>query len=812
MAKAQNDADVLQKFGTRPGVNGSVFTVAVQPDGKLFLGGGFSYFKGTSNNGIIRLNVDGTKDASFNSGLGFSGTVYSIEIQSDGKILVGGLFTSYNGVTENEIIRLNADGSKDISFNTGIGFNSSVSKILLQPDGKILVVGMFTSYNGNTEKAIIRLNSDGTKDNSFNTGNGFYGGLVNEIKLQPDGKILVGGDFESYNGVSKKGLIRLNIDGTIDNSFNIGFGFWTTAGLSGGVQSILILPDGKILVFGNFWKYNGIIENGIVSLNSDGTKDTNFTTGTGFTGTVIDTVLQPDGKIIIGGNISSYNGVTEKNIIRLNSNGTKDTNFTTGTGFNGGIFSISLQTDGKIIIGGGFGTYNEVVENFITRLHINGIKDVNFSSETGFDSWVYSVKHQVDGKIIVGGEFTTYKGIAENRIIRFNPDGTKDISFVTGTGFNGFSTSVRAIAIQPDGKILVGGSFASYNGLAAYGIIRLNTDGTKDVSFNTITGGYGSVYSIEVQPDGKIIIGGSLPSYKYIVRLNSDGTKDTSFDMGTGFNSYVYSLAIQSDGKILVGGTFTNYNGLTANRIIRLNPDGTKDTSFTTGTGFNSTVTKITLQLDGKILVGGFFTSYNGISDNRIIRLNNDGTKDVNFFTGSGFNNTILSIALQSDNKILIGGEFNSYNSLTEGSFIRLNPDGTKDTNFNTGTGFNTSVWSIEVQPDGKILVGGTYSYYKDLGDSASFIILKGNSVLFNNSFSNNSNSFSVWPNPTNELLNINLFENSDLFNVKIYNQIGELLIQNCDKTIDISNLSTGLYIINIKTEKGEFSKKFIKN
>lgn len=811
ITKAQNDAGISQKFGSRPGANASVNSVKIQPDGKILLGGSFNFFAGINVNRIIRINEDGTNDTSFNSGSGFSGTVYSIALQSDGKILVGGLFTSYNGLTEKNIIRLNPDGTKDTSFITGSGFNLTVTNIQVQLDGKILVGGDFNTYDGVSGKQIVRLNTNGSKDISFSTGNGFDN-AVHEIKLQPDGKILVGGDFFIFNGETKRGLVRLNSDGTIDNSFNTGFGFWTSNGLLGGVQSIIINPNGKILVFGNFWKYNNVIENGIVCLNSDGSKDTSFSTGTGFVGTASQTELQPDGKILVGGLFTSYNGETVVNIIRLNSNGTKDTSFITGTGFNGFVSSFALQSNSKILVGGGYGTYNDVVENNITRLNIDGTKDVDFSTIMGFDFWVKTIKRQVDGKIVVGGDFSTYKGIAENRIIRFNPDGTKDTSFVTGIGFKGYSTSINAIAIQPDGKILLGGNFASYNGFAAYGIVRLNTDGTKDAAFNTIIGGFGTVYSIELQSDGKIILGGSLPSENGIVRLHADGTKDTSFDKGSGFNGLVYSLAQQSDGKILVGGTYSTYNGLIANRIIRLNPDGTKDTSFTTGTGFNTTVSEITVQPDGKILVGGFFTTYNGISDNRIIRLNNDGTKDINFLTGSGFNQAILDMAIQSDNKILIGGQFSTYNSVTENGFVRLNPDGTKDVNFNTGTGFDTFVWSILVEPNGEILLGGSFNIYNNNQDSASLIKLNGNSVLSNNDFSNSSNLFSVWPNPAKELLNIDIFENNSLFNVKIHNVIGELLIQGSNRIIDISDLSTGLYIINIQTEKGEFSRKFIKN
>ena len=112
-------------------------------------------------------------------------------------------------------------------------------------------------------------------------------------------------------------------------------------------------------------------------------------------------------------------------------------------------------------------------------------------------------------------------------------------------------------------------------------------------------------------------------------------------------------MAIQSDGKILVGGTFFTYNGVSANRVIRLNSDGSVDNTFVTGTGFNNYVLSIVIQSDGKILVGGGFTAYNGVSANRIIRLNSDGSIDNTFVTGTGFDNYVYSIAIQSDGKIL---------------------------------------------------------------------------------------------------------------------------------------------------------------
>ena len=237
---------------------------------------------------------------------------------------------------------------------------------------------------------------------------------------------------------------------------------------------------------------------------------------------------------------------------------------------------------------------------------------------------MYDIALQPDGKILVGGEFTSYNGTTQNNITRLNADGTRDTGFTIGTGFN---DNVYAIVLQSDGKILVGGEFTSYNGTAVNRIIRLNADGTRDTGFTAPINDL--VARIALQSDGKILIVGRFTNH--IARLNTNGTVDSGFTIGTSFvpvSSVVFtetesSLTLQSDGKILVGGSFTSYNGTAVNRIARLNADGTIDTGFTIGTGTTGTPWTFALQSDGKILVGGSFTSYNGTDVNRIARLIN---------------------------------------------------------------------------------------------------------------------------------------------------------------------------------------------
>ncbi len=350
--------------------------------------------------------------------------------------------------------------------------------------------------------------------------------------------------------------------------------------------------------------------------------------------------------------------------------------------------------------------------------------DPSFNIGNGFSDAVLSVLVQPDNKILVGGRFTTFSGISATRIIRLNSDGSRDSSFVYGTGFN---NDVQKITYQNDGKILVGGNFTTYSGISANGLIRLNSDGTKDSSFNIGAGFSESVYSvsirdIKIQSDNKILVCGTFSTFSGIsasgiIRLNSDGSKDNSFVYGSGISpQFVSTLAIQNDGKILLGGNFTTYSGISANRLIRLNSGGTYDSSFNIGAGFNSSVLKISLQTDGKIIVCGFFTTYSGISANGLIRLNSDGSKDNSFVYGTGFNEVggalSYSNIIDSSGKIIFVGGFTQYNGTASNRIIRLDSGGTKDNLFTTDIAFNDAAFSSIIQSDEKILVGGFFTTY----------------------------------------------------------------------------------------------------
>jgi len=358
-----------------------------------------------------------------------------------------------------------------------------------------------------------------------------------------------------------------------------------------------------------------------------GDLDITFNPGTGLNGNVQTTTVQADGKIIIGGEFISYNGTARHRIARLNADGSLDATFISGTGANHFVNTTALQADGKIIIGGWFTSYNGTPINHIARLNADGSLDATFNPGTGADSMVTTTALQADGKIIIGGYFTSYNGTTRNGIARLNADGSLDATFNPGTGADSMVTTT---ALQADGKIIIGGEFIYYNGTARNRIARLNADGSLDATFKSGTGANDFVNTTALQADGKIIIGGYFTSYNgtpvnHIAGLNADGSLDASFNPGTGADNSIETTAVQADGKIIIGGWFTSFNGTSRNGIARLNAGGSLDTSFNLGTGVDGNfarVETIAVQADGKIIIGGFFTSYNGTARNKIARLN----------------------------------------------------------------------------------------------------------------------------------------------------------------------------------------------
>lgn len=357
---------------------------------------------------------------------------------------------------------------------------------------------------------------------------------------------------------------------------------------------------------------------------AQGTLDPGFATGTGAEDAVQALALQPDGKIIAAGLFFNINGTANsRGIARLNSNGSVDGTFNPGTSVDYGISSVAVQPDGKILLAGGFTLYQGVSRRGIARINDNGTLDATFNPGNGVNQIINGIARQSDGKILITGAFTTYDGVARNGVARLNMDGTLDTTFNPGTGLD---FAGQSVVVQTNGSILVAGGFLNYNGVQRRGVVRILANGDRDETFNPGVGVNNQVLAVRLQPDGKVLIGGDFTAYasvgrNRIARLNSDATLDTSFNPGFGANATVRSIEIQPNGKILVAGAFTFFNGTTRNRVARLLPNGALDTAFNPGTGANNLAQCLAVQPDGKVVLGGTFTLFNATASARLARL-----------------------------------------------------------------------------------------------------------------------------------------------------------------------------------------------
>ena len=722
-------------FDPGSGLDGPVTAMVVQTDGKIIIGGYFTTIQGLVRSRIGRLNADGSADSSFNPGAGADSSITSMALQLDGKVLIGGYFSTVDDRSRRGIARLNTDGSLDKMFNPGtVGSNyyAPIRALAVQPDGKILIGGDFSTVNGTNRNQIARLNADGSLDLSFDAVNGigtyFAAPYVRSIALQPDGKVLVGGYFATFiDGMNLKSISRLNSDGSLDLSFKAGTGV-ANGFRSPIVNAIVVQPDLKLIVAGDFTSVNGTDQNFIARFNDHGSLDTNFNSGTGPNGVILCVVLQTNGDVLIGGDFTEVNGRSRNGIARLKADGSLDSSFDAGTDAISHVYSMLAHPEGRVVLAGfsctGRGLCFPLLQ---ARFSADAKVDNAFNRASGIDGDVYSLILQPDGKALIGGMFSTVQGTSRNSIARLDSAGRLDFSFDPGTGPDG---PVSAVALQKDGRVLITGDFSAVNGISRNAVARLNADGSLDNSFVPGTSTNEAVYvsSLAVQPDGRVLIGGwsffgladGAPT-DGIARLNPNGSLDSSFETGTGVDSdatvhSVDSIKVQPDGKVLIGGDFATFNGLVRNGVARLNPDGSVDTSFIPDTGSNSSlyVNVVVMQLDGKVLMGGGFGASNGV-----VRLNSNGSLDSNFNTGSGIGGysdgpDVRFCALQSDGKVLIGGYFSTVNGMKHDGIARLNVDGSLDASFTATAGGNAGsfpyVSAIAMQPDWNVLIGGGFT------------------------------------------------------------------------------------------------------
>ncbi len=754
-----------------PSADQSVLGIALQPDEKIVIYGSFTSVNGQTRNRIARLNSDGSVEstATFNPGTGADNTVGCVVVQPDGKLLLGGDFTSIDGQPKNFLARLHGDGTLEstATFNPDTGPNNPLLSMVQQTDGKIIIGGSFTTVNGKTRNRIARLNANGSLEGTTNFDPGVGAdNVVQSLAIQADGGILMGGFFTSVDGLARQHLARLD-NQPAPQSFTIPTTRdqvrWTRGGAGPELSQVTfeVSTDG-----GTTWAHLG-----------SGTRITGGWEKTGLS-LPASGLIRARGRTSGGGQNGS-SGIVEASAPFLFNPEIVVTQQSQGIEMTDGGTARTMSA-----VLGGSTSVTYVIENTgAADLILSGVPKITLDGPSAAD---FIITQQPVSPIAPGGsttftvQFTAASPghktatlhIANNDLDEATFDLTLSAAALAlDAGFNvgGIDGSVAITLVQPDGKVLIAGNFTNVSGQPRPRIARLLADGSPEglSTFNPGTGANGTIACAALQPDGKILIGGRFTTVNgqprsRIARLNADGSLEdiATFDIGSGVNGDVQALALQEDGKILIAGSFTSVNGQPRNSIARLNPDGSvEDTAtFDPGTGPEGEITCLALLADGRIMAGGNFATFNGLTRANLVRLNSDGSVSTSFnapvvedvvvfciaitsngriafggvdqgqtgavlgrvsATGSsiGFNQSltgdfISSILLQTDGKLLIGGSFEVDDGELRRNIARYNEDGSLEsaTTFNTGGGTDGLVLSLAQQADGKILIGGGFT------------------------------------------------------------------------------------------------------
>lgn len=685
----ESPGQVDYEFTPGAGANGLVRSVSIAPAGglaefvgRVVIGGDFTTFDGIVMSRVARLLPNGTLDAGFNPGAGVNSNVWAVAVQPDGRVLIGGEFTAVNGTNRTRLARLNGDGKLDLGFDLGTnGVDATVRAIAVQPDGRVLIGGHFSQVSGASRGFIARLLANGQLDTSFNPN---VNGPVHTIAVQADGRILIGGAFSLVDSSSRVGAARLLSSGSLDGSFNIGSGF------AGQVNSIAIAADGKVVVGGGFSGFNGAAINNLVRLESSGLRDTTFNVGSGPGGVVHSVGVSSLGRVVIGGAFSTYNGVLRAGFARINANGTLDTLFNIGTGANAPVRSLVVQDNTAVVIAGEFTEVNGLPRNRVARIHGDEYLELGGVEFTAAEFTVPELEGAVatitvqrtggnpDRSFSVG--FLTADGTATASLDYTATNGV--FSFAPGEMTKTFQVRVHGDELVEGNEtvrlILTNAPASVTVGLPAVLVIL---DSARSVHFGA------AEYTVSESQSNAVITvvrAGSLDDEVSVTLSTSNITAAAGYDYA-GFTNVL---------------TFGIGESLKTLSLPLISNDGEPELTETL---------LLRLSAPGNIAPSTPATAVLSIEDDDP----GSGHADVRFDPAPGANAFVRSLALQADGKLLIGGAFTSFGGSGLNYAARLLTNGALDAAYAPGgAGPDALVSGLGVTPNGYIMLAGAFSNY----------------------------------------------------------------------------------------------------
>lgn len=666
-----------------------VATLAEATNGKLLLGlNGPATFGGQPAPALVQLNADGTRDAAFaNPAPGNSGSVSRLLVQSDGRIVVGGTLAFLGQSPAPGLARLNADGTVDATFQPQLasGRIVNVSGLARQADGK-LVVAAYVQQTGSPTGThqLLRLQANGTQDLTFQPvlrADVF----LSAVTVQPDGQVLVSSGGGPVLPGGTAALARFSPTGVADASFSPIPDLYAL-GYSR-LPLLAVQPDGRILVSHNPISVRPTTPAGhspVARLLADGTFDPAWNTPALRADDLLPRAnslqLLATGQVLVAGVLARLGaaGDQERGAAVLESTGLPGDTFRPVLQQNGYVRDVAQQPDGRLVAVGSFSEVNDRPARGIVRLELNGSVDTAFCRRAGFSGgYGTRVLAQPDGTLLSAGTFTAVGGVARAAVARLLASGVPDAAFASP--FAG-GTSVIELVRQSDGRILLGGTLRlpGTNTIAPF--LRLNLSGTSDAGFQPPAGVM--PLALLPLPGGNILVG-SAASGRQVLRLLATGAVDAAFTVpvliGTGTSpATVSTLARQSDSRLLIGGFFTQVSGLATMHVARLLADGLPDPTFTSQQlPTTGRVSAVAVQPNGRVLLAGNSTLVAPANTPTLYRLLPNGNPDSSFDSSGGPNlgRSLLGISrvlVQADGAIVAAGGFTAVGSLPVLGLTRL--------------------------------------------------------------------------------------------------------------------------------------------
>lgn len=666
------------------------------------------------------------------------------EGEHKGKILVGGDFVVYRQDPAIRLLRLNADFTLDTSFKAAV-INSSVYSIALADDGSIYIGGSFTNVGGKTRNRIARLTSSGALDESF-TPSGFNNTVMTLALSQDHARLYVGGAFTALTTTPATAMNRLAALRAYDGALDTGFLLkqnteLNRTGFNSTVWTILPEPGtSHIFVGGQFTDYGGVTLARLVKLDDTGEIDSSLSLGAGFDNTVVTVKIDSRQRLYVGGSFGRYRGTSYySRLVRLKADGLPDNEFSKGLSssprFNSTVYAIELdENNQKVYVGGDFTLYGTSALTRLARLSmLDGSLDTSLS--TGTNGTLQTLGLSDSGKLVGGGNFQRYAGESTAYFFAASgSDGALDAASPRGSNLNNIVFATARIIENPANpndsvKYFLAGSFTTYNGETANRVVKLDRMGNRDNSFNSPVIN-SNVYAIAWDnTDKKLYVGGTFTQVNgvtrnRIARLNADGSLDTSF-VPDGFDSDVYALALATTPNtgarvVYVGGKFTKNGSSPTGRLVRLGADGKLDSDFVSGTGFDNnvaTLAVVPVADDHVVYAGGSFTKYNSSVANapRLVKLASDGSLAAGFEPGAGFNGSVQALVwVASEEALYVGGAFSRYQStIVANRIAKLDITGGMAAGFNA-TGFNSTVFALDYDADNDVVwAGGAFTSFR---------------------------------------------------------------------------------------------------